>query len=232
MTNGEISRYNRNGVVIEFGELYKQQTSTVAKLDAAFGDASLMHKEIGLNKKIVDEGTGGMVISKDISKVTVIKTSLVFAGALFGYAADNNNNELLTFSDLNTRSFTRLRDSQVPLLAESILEKCAALGDALVPSGITAEKRTAFRELLTEHMDKFAALNQGKISKKTANATIKMLLAKFEKKLTVIKKLMLGFEDSNPEMYAKFTAACEINYAAATKNNGTTTASVETPAAK
>ncbi len=227
MTNNEIDRYNRNSVVIEFRDANKEPISIIPKLDAAFNEAATINKEVGLNKKIVDTGTSGMVISKDISRDNLIKRGLVFAGALYGCAVDKADNELMTFSDLNSRSFTKLRDSQVPLLIESILDKCDAAGDALIPFGITAEKRTGFRTLLNEHMDKFAALNQGKITKKTANATIKMLLNKFDAKLVVIKKLMLGFEESNQEMYAKFLSACEIVKSAATKNGSSTTAPVE-----
>ncbi len=223
MTNKGINKYNRLETVVIFGQKNKETFISVPKLGAAFDESELMYKEIGLNIKVLKVGTGGLVELKNNSQEDIIDTSLVIAGGIFAYAVEKNNIELKKFSDLNSRDFTRIRDSQVPLLAEAIIDKSDSIGDDLIPFGINEHKRVDARAKLTDYIDKFGALNQGKISKKTANATIKMLLTKFDAKLIVIKKLMLGFKKDYAEMYSSFETAATIINSPATRNtdNGT-----------
>ncbi|MFA5806619.1 MAG: hypothetical protein WC879_18460 [Melioribacteraceae bacterium] len=163
--------------------------------------------EIDLNEKIIQEGTKGKVISKDDSQAELIKTALVFAGSIYGYAAGKNDMELLTFADINSSTFNKLRDAEIPLTVEKILDKADALGTSLIPFGITEEKRTSGRAGLNDYLQKFGSVNTGKGSKKSARETNLMLFDKADKKLRVLDKLMLGFKESSPELYSRYNAA-------------------------
>ncbi len=75
----------------------------------------MCHREIETERQYFKEGVKGIVVSKDVSQGELIKTGLVVAGGLYAYAVDNNDSELMTLADLNTKSFGKLRDSEIPV---------------------------------------------------------------------------------------------------------------------
>ena len=160
-----------------------------------------------MNEKVIQEGTKGKVISRDDSQAELIQTALVFAGAIYGYAAGKNDLELLTFADLDSSTFAKLRDAEIPLRVEKILDKGDEIGAALIPFGITEENRTLARAKLDDYLQKFGSVNTGKGSKKSAAESTQMLFKKMDKKLKVLDKLMLGFKESNPELYSRYNAS-------------------------
>ncbi|MCX6151726.1 MAG: hypothetical protein NTX22_14480 [Ignavibacteriales bacterium] len=207
MNKHERNKLEMLGVVWKFGESVKESFTGVPAIINGFADIEMIHKEIGLNDNVVKEGTKGKVISKDISQDEIISTGLVFAGAIYGYAADKNDAELITFADINSKTFLKQRDSEIPLFVEKILDKAVELGNGLIPYGITEEKRTAAKEKLDDYLEKFGSVSIGKGTKKSAKETIVNLLDKADKKIKVLDKLMISFKESNPELYSKYTAA-------------------------
>lgn len=107
---------------------------------------------------------------------------------------------------MSSKTFSKMRDYEVLILAEKVFDKSDTIGDGLVQFGITAEKRTAARAVLNDYIQKFGVLSSGKITKQSANATIKMLLKKADVKFKVLARLILNFKKSNPVLYNK----CEI----------------------
>ena len=207
MNTREKNKKEMLGAVSNFYEAEKSSFTPLPGVTAAFSDVIMIKKEIDLNEKIIQEGTKGKVISKDDSKAELIKTALVFSGSIYGYAADKNDLELLTFADINSSTFNKMRDAEIPLMVEKILDKADEIGEALIPFGITEEKRTTGRVKLNDYLQKYGSVNTGKGSKKSARETNLMLFEKADKKLKVLDKLMFGFKESNPELYSRYTAA-------------------------
>lgn len=224
MNNRQLNKYDMLGSVCSLYDTESGAFAAFPAVAAPFSDIKMVYQEIGLNEKIIKEGTKGKVSSKNTAQEQIVKIGLIFAGALYAYAVDTNDQELMTFSDLNSKSFSKLRDSEVPITVESILAKVEGLGDKLIPYGISTEKKTSGREMLNEYIAKFAELNSGKTSKKTANENISMLLEKADKKLKVLDKLMLGVQEANAGLYSKYTSARVIvDKASSHKTVGTET---------
>ena len=204
MNTREKNKKEMLGTVSGFYGEEKDSFIELPGLVTAFSDVISINKEIDLNEKVVQEGTKGKVISKDDSQVELIKTALVFAGAVYGYAAGKNDLELLTFADISSTTFDRMRDAEVPLRVEKILDKADELGAAVVPFGITEEKRTAGRAGLNDYLQKFGSVNTGKGSKKSAAESTQMLLKKVDKKLKVLDKIMFSFKNTKPDLYSRY----------------------------
>jgi len=217
--------------VSEFYESEKDAFTGLPGVIAAFSDLGLINKEIDLNLKVIKEGIKGKIVSKDNSQDELIKMSLVFAGAVYGYAAVSNDFELLTFMDISSTSFYNLRDAEIPLLAEKILDKADALGAALIPYGISEEKRTNARAMLNDYLQKFGSVSTGRGSKKSATETNDMLLVKMEKKFKALDRLMLGFKEGSPELYSRYNASRVVydKRGARRGGNGTTPPAPPTP---
>jgi hypothetical protein len=222
----QLNKYEMLCSVYNFYDTEKVDLSSFSAVTAPFTDVKMICKEIELNEKIVNQGTKGKVGSKNTAQEEIIKNGLIIAGAIYAYAVEKNDIELMNFSDLSTRSFARLRDSEIPIKIDDILSKAEELGDLLTQFGATAAKRTAAKLVLDNYTDKFAELNSGKVSKKTANETINLLFDKADKKLKVLDKLMLGVQESNAELYTKYDNARVIIDKAASRK----TAVADSPA--
>jgi len=217
---------NKNEMLGNVSGFYESEKNTFAGLTGvvtAFNDVTAIHKEINLNEKIILEGTKGKVISKDVSQEVLVKTALVFAGAIYGYAAAQNDVELLTFADISSKSFGKLRDAEVTLTVEKILDKADELAEGLIPYGITEEKRTLARTKLDDYIQKFGSVNTGKTTKKSARETNTMLFEKADKKLKVLDRLMLSFKESNPELHSRYVASRVIYDKSSSHKVGDTT---------
>lgn len=225
MNNRQLNKYE---MLCAIYTLYDKQKEAFTEFNAVAGPFTAIKsfcKEIELNEKIVSEGTKGKVESKNNAQEKIIQTGLVIAGAIYAYAADKNDVELMTFSDLYSKSFTKLREAQVPIEVDKILDKAGELGDLLIPFGLSADKRTSARQTLDEYIDKFANLSSGKTSKKAAGENIAALFDNADKKLKVLDKLMLGVKEKNAELYAMYESAKVIIDKASSRK---TTAQTET----
>ena len=229
MNTREKNKNETLDAVSNFYDAEKNSFTGLPGIVAAFSDIKMIHKEIDLNEKIIQEGTKGKVVSKDDSQDELVKTALVFAGSVYGYAAGKNDSELLTFADINSKTFSKLRDSEIPLIVEKILDKADEIGEALIPFGITEEKRTLARTKLDDYLQKFGSVNTGKSTKKSARETNLMLFDKAGQKLKVLDKLMFGFKESNPGLYSKYSAA-RVIYDKVSSHKGVNDNPTDTPA--
>ena len=220
MNTREKNKQEMLGTVSGFYEEYKNSFTGLTGLITAFSDIISIKKEIELNEKIVNEGTKGKVVSRDDSQNGLITSALTFAGALYGYAASKNDLELLTFADISSSTFTRMRIAEIPLRVEDILDKVDELGEELLPFGITGEQRTAGRAILDDYVKKFGSVNSGKGSKKSASDSSKKLLTKVDAKLKVLDKLMFSFSTSDSDLYSKYETARMIYDKGGSRNGG------------
>ncbi len=215
----DVRQKNRDemlGTISNYYDEEKVSFTPYPKINSLFLEIKTIHREIGLNESILKEGLKGKVASKDDSQEEIIKTGLVFAGVLYAYAVETNNVELTTLSDISSKYFVRLRDSEIPLFIEKILDIADELGDKLTDFGITTEKRTAARSKLEDYLKKFGSLNTGKGSKSNAVKTITMLLSKSRAKIKILDKLMLGISEEKPDLYSRYLEAKKIYDKAAT----------------
>jgi len=210
MDTREKNRYEMYGKVWNFGDDQKNSFAETPAITNLFADIKMIHREMELNIDITKEGIKGKVNSKNASQGEIIPIGLAIAGGIYAYAESKSDTELSTFSDLNKRTFARLRDSEVPVLVERILDKADELGEVLTPFGTTADARMEARTKLDDHLKKFASLNNGKGTKKTARETITLLFKKGDKKLKVLDKLMLKYQTQDPSIYSKYEAARSI----------------------
>lgn len=231
MNNRELNKYETLGRLVSLYENEKESFAGLPAIEKAFGDIKSAYKEIQLNEKVIQQGTKGLVNSKDNSQEQIIQMGLVFAGALYAYAVDKSDTGLITFSDISSKTFAKMRDSQIPIAIDGILDKVEELGDSVTEYGLPPEKRSAGRALLEDYIAKYDVLDNGKTSKKSARQNIISLLEKADAKLKVLDKLMLNIKESNSGLYAKYVSAKQIIDKAGThKTAGDSTATTTTPA--
>lgn len=207
MNNKEKNRFEMIGSVYSFGEAEVSALGVIPKLSELFGDLKMIHREISLNDKLLSEGTKGKVASKEVSQTEIVNLGLVFAGALFSFAVDRDDTELMTFADINSKTIKKLRESELPVFIERILDKADAIAEGLTKYGISKEKRNAARATLNVFIERFAAVSIGKGSKSAARDNITLLFKNADKKLKVLDRLMLHFKNDNAELFNKYTAA-------------------------
>lgn len=223
MNKREKNKKEMLGSVSGFYDSEKSSFAASPGLVAAFLDVIAVNKEIELNEKVVQEGTRGKVASRDDSQNDLIETALVFAGAIFGYAAKEKNLELLTFVDISSTTFKKMRDAEVPIMVERIFDKADELGEAIIPFGVTQEDRTAGRASLNDYIMKFGSVNIGKGSKGAAAKSTTKLLSKVDQKLKVLDKLMLPFKKKDTNLYARYEQARMIYDKGGRHNGGSDT---------
>ena len=129
MNNRLLNKYEMLNSVFSVYDADKEAFSSFPAVAASFSDIKMICKEIELNEKIINQGTKGKVESKNTAQEEIIKTGLILAGAIYAYAVEKNDAELMTFSDLSTKSFLKLRESEVPIKVDSIIDKTEELGD-------------------------------------------------------------------------------------------------------
>ncbi len=193
--------------VVTFGNTEAAKLTAIPKVGVVITELKTIQREISINNSVLNEGTKGKVVSKDSSQKEIVPIGLSIAGAIYSYAVETSNDELMIFADINSKTMLQLRDSELPLFIEKILDKADELGDDLIPFGITTEKRTAARTKLDDYILKFATLNTGKGVKTTARKNITMLFAKGDKNLLILDKLMIGFRGDDVELYNLYQAA-------------------------
>jgi len=215
------------GNVSGFYNLEKAAFTGMPGLNASFSDIIAINKEVELNEKVIQEGTKGKVISRDDSQAELIKTALVIAGAVYGYAASKNDLELLTAVDISSSTFKKMRDAEIPIRVEKILESATALGGELLPFGVSEELLNSSKTKLDDYVTKFGGVYAGRGSKKAAAESTKKLLAKSELKLKVLDKLMLSFKTSDADLYSRYEAARMIYDKRGKRSNGSEPANQE-----
>jgi hypothetical protein len=231
VNNREINKYEMLLAVYGYYAKKKDSAGFISAVATAFENIDLIAKEIALNEGILQEGNQGKIASRDVSKDELIRTALVIAGAVYGYAAGMSDAELLITSDINSRTLIKLRNSELPIFVEKFLDKADEIGENLVPYGVTVEQRTNVRSLLDDYIAKYGNVNSGKTGKKTAHETIRLLLTNADAKLKMLDKLMLGVREKDSALYSEYEAARVIIDKASTHNTGdesTNTASTNT----
>lgn len=207
MNNREKNRNEMYERVVTFWNTEAAKLSAIPKVGIVIGELKTIQREISLNDTVLSEGTKGKVVSKDTSQKEILPAGLSVAGAIYGYAVDKGNEELMVFADVNSKTLQKLRDSEVPVFIDKLLDKADELGDELIPYGITADKKTAARTKLDDYIAKYATVNTGKGAKAAARKNISLLFKNGDKKLLVLDKLMIGFKETEIELFNLYTSA-------------------------
>lgn len=210
MTKRERNISNMYAAVYGVGEEHSETFAGVPKLGTNFGALKNVHREININELILTGGTKGSVASKNVSKEELIDTGLVLAGVLYSYAVDTKNIDLKVLTDLNRTNFKRFRESHVPVKVEELLDKADAIGEALIPYGLTAEKRAAARTQLEDYIVIFTTVNTSKAAKNAAREVMTLLFEKADEILIMLDKLMVPFQKTNPEVYFAYKSSRNI----------------------
>lgn len=166
--------------------------------------------EIKKNEATLKDSTIGKTESKYVSEDELVHDTVVVAGGIYAYASTEQLTDLKVFSDVSRRDFRRMRDTDVPVKAKSILDKADELGDALLPYGITQALRDELREDLSIYGEKVSDQGSGFVDKSTARSIITALFKKGDVALNILDKLMKQFQKSNTEFYTKYTTARNI----------------------
>ncbi len=179
--------------------------------------------EIKKNEATLKDSTIGKTESKYVSEDELVHDTVVVAGGIYAYASTEQLTDLKVFSDVSRRDFRRMRDTDVPVKAKSILDKADELGDVLIPYGITQDLRDELRTDLTDYSVKVSNQGTGVVDKSAARSNITALFKRADIALNILDKLMKQFLKSNPEFYNKYKISRNI-WDKATRHTETSTA--------
>ncbi len=207
-------------------DIYTGVTSITAQRD----NLKAISVEIKKNEATLKNSTIGKTESKYVSEDELIHDAVVVAGGIYAYAATAGLTDLQALSDLSIRDFKRMRDTDVPVKATSILEKAEELGEALLPYGITAALITELRDDISIYNEKVSDQGAGFVNKSTARATITALFKRGDIAVNILDKIMKQYQKSHTEFYTKYKTARNIWNKATKHTEVKTETTVTTPA--
>lgn len=149
----------------------------------------------------------------------LIDSSLEIAGAIYSYAHDEKNNELMARVDLKPTYFEKMTQAEIISVAGIIMEAASKLSpEALANEDISAEEISTYAKLISF----FKAI---KSSKREAvidrSGTTEKLNQLFEEANALIKekldRLARQFKRKDPDFFLKYKAARTVLYRNASK---------------
>ena len=206
--------------VTDFYDNEQGALSTLPAVATVFGNIKVISKEIKENDQIATDGTKARVIAKNAAKEILKQKCLVIAGAIYSYSVDINDEETAALADINSKSLTKLRESEIPGFFNKFIKLATDNAENLVQYGITEEKINDAQRIHDEYVAKFGKVSKGKTTKKGAVKNITALFKTVDKKLKKLDKLMLGIKSVNPEVHRKYESARVIIDKKATHNGG------------
>ena len=145
--------------------------------------------------------------NKHAKEDDLIYEAVVMAGAIYAYAETAKNTDLQVQMDIEENDFRRMRDADIPVTVDLILKKAAEYSRVLGPYGIVEDTRVMLKAKLDSYLITAGQQGAGKVDKGSARDLITSYFARIDVILTVMDKLMKGYEKSNYEFYSKYCIA-------------------------
>lgn len=210
MNKKDESRLGMIDAVVNTLDAEKDIYSSVNAIAIQRDNLRTFSADIKKNEATLKDSTLGKTESKYVSGDELVHDAVVVAGGIFAYATTEELTDLKIFSDITRRDFLRIRETDIPVKAQSILDKADELGDALIPYGITQALRDELRVDLTDYSAKVSNQGAGVVDKSTARSTITALFKRADIALNILDKLMKQFLKSNPEFYTSYKISRNI----------------------
>ena len=145
----------------------------------------------------------GKAASKLANKESVIKSSMAVSAALFAYARKTGNIVISELTDITKSSLEIMRDTMLLEAMEGLRNLAASEINSLTPYGITQEKLDSFSEKITQYDESIGSTETGRVKRKGAVKTLKLLFKEADELFEVMDKLVNGIEEKEKQEFVR-----------------------------
>ncbi|MCL5029552.1 MAG: hypothetical protein M1480_11120 [Bacteroidetes bacterium] len=234
MTKPEDNKLHSSLDIVDYLESNSNKTTESPLIAVNVTRLKGINLDIATNQGILLIGTKGKTEAKAVTRNLLIHTTLTIYGKVYAFAVENEDAELEKNMDVEQYHLTELRENALSIKVQSLLDQLHKMtAEQLASCGITAENVTEFENMLSIYNKSKSDSSQSAADKTTARETLTEKLAKMEKALTVLDKLMIEFKNKDPQFYQSYTALREvkdrgIRHNAATDETAAAQANTET----
>ncbi len=169
-----------------------------------------IHLEIDPNARIQKTATTGIALDKQLVRRRLTAQVAQLAANLQAFATVAQNNTLLDQVSFRPTHFDRLRDSMLPIVVRSLLEKARQYSAALPDYGVTGATVEQVELALKEYESMNTAPRVAIGTRKTARADIMQQLRDGNAQLELMDKLVGNFSAAHPDFVAAFRNARNV----------------------
>jgi hypothetical protein len=166
---------------------------------------------------IVDADTGRPIIKSGKSKIkTALKKKFGkavynLANSLATYADEHNKPEIASLVEHPETYYTKMRDINLPLEANRLIQLTKGIEAELLDHGVTAEEITTLINLSREFNESMTNLRKSVAKGSSATKSVYQLIGEANSLLSNrFKRHMKRLKESNPDFYTQYTSACKV----------------------
>lgn len=149
----------------------------------------------------------GKTKDKNVTRKSVSDFAVMVAGAVYAYGKKSENVVLTEKVNITATFLASLRNHDLVMVLESIMELAEENSAAIVPFGITAEKLSKYHARVTQYSKALSAKDSSGASKTSAAKSLRQLFKDSDNVIDTLDKLVEGFKESNTEFYNGYKAA-------------------------
>lgn len=154
----------------------------------------------------------GVTKQKGNAEDVLVQICLTVAGALYPYAFEQKNAELMEKSSLNENMLYKAHGNQTLSMAKNIAEAAAELTDELADYGITDADRDALDEAIAAYKALIVSPRAAiKKRKQHTGNLVQQIAATDSLFYDQLDKLVVRFKTANPSFYNGYKSARSIN---------------------
>ena len=149
----------------------------------------------------------GKTKDKNVTRKSVSDFAVMVAGAIYAYGKKSENVVLTEKVNISLSFLNSLRNHDLVIVLESIVELAEENSAVLVPFGITAEKLLEYKARVTQYSKALSAKDSSGASKSSAVKSLRHLFKECDDILDTLDKLVKGYIESNAAFYNGYKAA-------------------------
>lgn len=213
MTDRQNEKLNMHQTVSRFCRENKDAYRTVP----AFGrGVDELDNCIADTKFVAEQQSGvavkGATAQKGNAEDILVQASLTVAGALYVYAIENKNSELLVIASVNKNSFYKTHGNQALSLAKNIATEADALAAELADYGVSDADRQGLDAAIAGYEALIVSPRTAINERKQHTGNLAQQLAAADSVLCdKLDKLVVRFKTENPAFYNGYKNARNIN---------------------
>lgn len=207
MEKPELAKFEMINVTTKSMEKYADKFTNVSIILERLAGLKSVSERILLYEGKLKNSTAGKTDSKNVTKDDLIRISLIVTAGLYGYGIDSKDSEARELGDMVVTDFNRMRQSEIPAKAKTILAKATSLGGSIEKYGVGPDELTELETTIASFLGKMSDMGAGSSDQGSARDTLDGLFDEANLLLDSLDKLMIRFETKEPELYSTYKAA-------------------------
>lgn len=219
MNKHQTSKLDSLKLIVKESKNNPESIAKVPKFGVIINRLEQICSEVDTYQIEQEKNLTGITTDKDMALEKLSDSSIEIAGAIYSYAHDGKNHELMAKVNYKSTRIKNMSQSDLLAIAGIILEEALKISSIdLANEGISAEDLTVYQEMIA----RFSAV---KSSKQEAiidrSGTTEKLNHLFMEASSLIKdkldRLAMQFKRKDPEFYLKYRAARVVHYRSVAK---------------